>query len=68
MIQQARFLEIHCQLDQRIGALLGGEIVAFGEFLMDTYCAIHFAAPTKQTAERELQLDRLGIRFGDFNE
>ncbi len=67
-IQHARFQEILGQFVLRIFTLGLRQVGARQQALVHADRALHFAAPAKQAAQREVQLGRLGIELGHLDE
>ena len=67
-IQQTGLQEILPEFVQRVLALAGVQVLALGEVLVDADRPIGLAAPPEQVAQREMQLDRLRVDLGDFEE
>jgi hypothetical protein len=49
-------------------ALVHRQVRAAQQVLVDADRAVRLAAAAKQVAEREVQLDRLGVELGDLDE
>src|SRR5436190_17614536 len=67
-IEDAGLQVVLPQLGERDHALLLRQVGALQQVLVHADCAVILAAPAKETAEGEVQLDRLGIDLHHFDE
>ena len=60
-VAKASALEVHPQAEQRVGTLVSGEPGAMENALVNLDSALELPLLSKQVAEDEIDLDRLGI-------